>query len=66
MPVESNFKLFTDFNDKNVPITREDINKITGFNPINVLLYQQAFIHKSVLRFLADQDIQEYKKFNYN
>ena len=36
---------FTDFNDKNKCITREDINKITGFNPINVLFYQQAFIH---------------------
>jgi ribonuclease III len=47
---------FTDFNDKNKCITREDINKITGFNPINVLFYQQAFIHKSVLRFLNETD----------
>ena len=62
MSDQYNFKLFTEFNDRNMPITREDINKITGFNPINVLLYQQAFIHKSVLRFLAEQDIPEYKK----
>ena len=53
--------IFSSFNESNVCITQEDINKITGFNPINVLLYQKAFIHKSVLRFLADQDIQEYK-----
>ena len=53
--------IFSCFNENNVCITREDINKITGFNPINVLLYQKAFIHKSVLRFLVDQEIQEYK-----
>ena len=35
------------FNENNIEIKREDINRITGFNPINVLLYQQAFIHKS-------------------
>lgn len=53
--------IFSSFNENNTCITREDINKITGFNPINVLLYQKAFIHKSVLRFLADQEIEEYK-----
>ena len=62
MPDEYNFNIFTSFNETNLPITREDINKITGFNPINVLLYQKAFIHKSVLRFLAEQEIEEYKK----
>ena len=29
--------MFSSFNVKNVSITREDINSITGFNPINVL-----------------------------
>jgi len=52
---------FTDFNEKNKCITREDINKITGFNPINVLFYQKAFIHKSVLRFLVDQKEESLK-----
>lgn len=53
--------IFSSFNENNVCINKEDINKITGFSPINVLLYQKAFIHKSVLRFLANQEIEEYK-----
>ena len=53
--------LFTCFNENNKCIKREDINKITGFNPINVLLYQKAFIHKSVLRFFSEQNVPEYK-----
>ena len=44
--------MYSDFNKDNVEITREDINRIINFNPINVYKYQQAFIHKSVLRFL--------------
>ena len=52
---------FASFNEKNKCISREDINKITGFNPINVLFYQKAFIHKSVLRFLADQKEESLK-----
>ncbi len=44
--------MYTNFNKDNVEITREDINRIINFNPINVYKYQQAFIHKSVLRFL--------------
>ena len=58
--------LFKSFNENNVSITREDINKITGFNPINVLLYQQAFIHKSVLRFLSNTPItSSYERFEF-
>ena len=56
--------IFSGFNEKNKVITREDINKITRFNPINVSCYQQAFIHKSVLRFLADQP-EESPKTSY-
>ena len=52
--------IFSSFNDHNTSITKADINKITNFNPINVMLYQKAFIHKSVLRFLVDSDIKEY------
>ena len=44
--------MYKSFNENNIEITREDINRITGFNPINVSLYQGAFIHKSVLRFV--------------
>jgi len=44
--------MFKSFNENNIDITREDINRITGFNPINVSFYQDAFIHKSVLRFV--------------
>jgi ribonuclease-3 len=44
--------MYKSFNENNLEITREDINKITGFKPINVSLYQEAFIHKSVLRFV--------------
>lgn len=51
------------FNDNNIEIKREDINRITGFNPINVLLYQQAFIHKSVLRFIDVFDSYERYEF---
>ena len=49
--------MLSSFNEMNKCITREDINKITGFNPINVLSYQKAFMHKSVLRFLTDENL---------
>jgi len=48
--------MFGFFNENNLEITREDIIKITGVNPVNVIYYQKAFIHKSVLRFLANQE----------
>ncbi len=58
--------MFSSFNEMNKPITREDINKITGFNPINVLYYQKAFIHKSVLRFLIDENINSsYERYEF-
>ena len=57
---------FSRFNEKNKTITRKDINKITGFNPINVLFYQQAFIHKSVLRFLDTCEIKNsYERYEF-
>tara|TARA_B100000287_G_scaffold194679_1_gene183819 strand:- start:2729 stop:3460 length:732 start_codon:yes stop_codon:yes gene_type:complete len=57
---------FSSFNENNKRITREDINKITGFNPINVLFYQQAFIHKSVLRFLESCEIKNsYERYEF-
>tara|TARA_B110000858_G_C17731387_1_gene440282 strand:+ start:404 stop:1102 length:699 start_codon:yes stop_codon:yes gene_type:complete len=50
----------------NKRITREDINRITGFNPINVLYYQKAFIHKSVLRFLKDENLNSsYERYEF-
>lgn len=49
--------MYSSFNDKNIEITREDINRIINFTPINVSHYQQAFIHKSVLRFLNTDTI---------
>ena len=60
--------MFKSFNENNVAIQREDINKITNFNPINVLLYQKAFIHKSVLRFLinSENDLDKsYERFEF-
>jgi ribonuclease III len=58
--------MFSSFNEMNKCITREDINKITGFNPINVLSYQKAFIHKSVLRFLTDENLNSsYERFEF-
>ena len=58
--------MFSTFNDVNKSITREDINKITGFNPINVLYYQKAFIHKSVLRFLTDENLNSsYERYEF-
>lgn len=58
--------MFNFFNEKNVEISREDINTIIGFNCINVFYYQQAFIHKSVLRFLSDYDIKEsYERYEF-
>ena len=47
-------------------IKREDINTITGFNPINVLSYQKAFIHKSVLRFISDENLNSsYERYEF-
>ena len=58
--------MFSSFNEMNKSITREDINRITGFNPINVLYYQKAFIHKSVLRFLIDENINSsYERYEF-
>lgn len=57
---------FNSFNDQNKAITREDITRITGYNPINVLTYQKAFIHKSVLRFLNDTELKNsYERFEF-
>ena len=58
--------MFSEFNPVNKCITREDINRITGFNPINVLYYQKAFIHKSVLRFLKDENLNSsYERYEF-
>tara|TARA_B100001287_G_scaffold17695_1_gene13158 strand:- start:826 stop:1545 length:720 start_codon:yes stop_codon:yes gene_type:complete len=58
--------MFSEFNPSNRCITREDINKITGFNPINVLYYQKAFIHKSVMRFITDQRLSSsYERYEF-
>ena len=40
--------MFSEFNEMNKAITREDINKITRFNPINVWYYQKALKQKIV------------------
>lgn len=58
--------MFSSFNENNKSIRREDINTITGFNCINVLYYQQAFVHKSVLRFLGDSEIKDsYERYEF-
>lgn len=58
--------MFSSFNEMNKCISREDINRITGFNPINVLYYQKAFIHKSVLRFLNDKNLNSsYERYEF-
>ena len=57
---------FNSFNEENKAITREDINRITGYNPINVLTYQKAFIHKRVLRFLSDTELKNsYERYEF-
>jgi ribonuclease-3 len=58
--------MFKSFNEANRCITREDITKITGFNPINLEYYQKAFIHKSVLRFLSSENLNNsYERFEF-
>jgi ribonuclease-3 len=58
--------MFKSFNEANKCITREDIIKITGFNPINLEYYQKAFIHKSVLRFLSSENLNNsYERFEF-
>ena len=55
--------MFKSFNDANKCVTREDINKITGFN---LEYYQKAFIHKSVLRFLSNENLNNsYERFEF-
>tara|TARA_B100000902_G_C27263713_1_gene892262 strand:- start:773 stop:1528 length:756 start_codon:yes stop_codon:yes gene_type:complete len=48
--------MFKHFNENNLEITSEDVTSMIGVNPIKLLYYQKAFIHKSVLRFLANQE----------
>lgn len=58
--------MVSEFNENNKLITREDITRITGYNPINVLNYQKAFIHKSVLRFLNETELNKsYERFEF-
>ena len=58
--------MFKSFNDCNKCITRQDVFNITGFNPINLEYYQKAFIHKSVLRFLSNQNLNtSYERFEF-
>jgi len=58
--------MFSSFNEVNKSITREAIQKITGFNPINILYYQRAFVHKSVLRFLTTEKINtSYERYEF-
>jgi len=58
--------MFKNFNECNRCITREDVLNITGFNPINLEYYQKAFIHKSVLRFLSSQNLNNsYERFEF-
>ena len=48
--------MFKFFNEYNQEITTEDVFSIINVTPVNVLFYQKAFIHKSVLRFLAKHE----------
>jgi ribonuclease-3 len=58
--------MFKSFNDCNKSITSEDVFNITGFKPINLEYYQKAFIHKSVLRFLSNQNLNtSYERFEF-
>ena len=58
--------MFNSFNENNKNILRKDINTIIGFNCINVLYYQQAFVHKSVLRFLTESEIKDsYERYEF-
>jgi ribonuclease-3 len=58
--------MFKSFNEMNKCITREDVSKITGFSPINLEYYQKAFIHKSVLRFLSSENLNNsYERFEF-
>lgn len=58
--------MLSSFNEVNKAITREDIINITGINPVNVSYYQKAFIHKSVLRFLDDENLNSsYERYEF-
>jgi len=58
--------MFKTFNEINKCITSKDVFNITGFNPINLEYYQKAFIHKSVLRFLSSQNLNNsYERFEF-
>ena len=58
--------MLTDINPCNKFITREDVLNLTGFNPINLEIYQQAFVHKSVLRFLNFENLNtSYERYEF-
>ena len=58
--------MFKSFNEVNKCVTREDIIRITGFNPIKLEYYQNSFIHKSVLRFLSNENLNNsYERFEF-
>lgn len=47
-------------------LKRSDIEEITGFRPLNVTHYQQAFVHKSVQKYIRFQkDVPDYLKQSY-
>jgi ribonuclease-3 len=58
--------MFKSFNERNKCITKEDVKNITEFNPINIEYYQKAFIHKSVLRFLSNENLNNsYERYEF-
>ena len=47
-------------------LKRGDIETITTFRPLNIFHYQQAFVHKSVQKYIRFQkDVPEYLKQSY-
>jgi len=49
-----------------IELTRKNIEDLIGFRPINIFHYQQAFVHKSVQKYIKGQkNAPEYLKQSY-
>lgn len=61
----------TDYDYSKFHITREDIEKIINFRPINIEHYNQAFVHKSIQKYTKHSKTavnytkQSYERYEY-
>jgi ribonuclease-3 len=47
-------------------VSRQDIEKLIGAKPKNLDIYRQALVHKSVYKYIVENDVKEYQSYMKN